>query len=669
VRVANEIALDRDLLAVHDGTVSRTTNAPRLRPVSLSVLELEVPERSARTVLVIEGLRFENLQYGVPPAGVAWKIAPGQLSRPGRLARGRTASLALVRQLEWDRPGPTHHLLLLPRSRRLAPGESASVTAPAILVIGEAALDVTPSDTMVPAAVPSDAERAISFRLSDAEDALDPMDRLDRFARAEAQGPLRAPELDDDCSHGDLTGIAQRLLDRGLCEHAFFPVLEDERRPHLALGYRRSDGSTGVVMSATHPARFVAELATFLEGGSPRAAPSMAAPPRVSAPLAMGSGKVLASYGKVETRSPRFATVLGALTEMGRAELGILFLGESGTGKEYLASVVHAVSIRSRGPFVAINCSALSEELVESELFGHKKGAFTGAHTDRAGAFVAADGGTLLLDEIGDAPPRVQVALLRALETRRVRPVGSDTDRAVDVRVLAATSRDLQALMGSGGFRRDLYYRLAELTVEVPPLRERREDVPALAALMLRDLGEGPTLSSQAEAALTAHDWPGNVRELRNALKRAVATSRGAAVLQATHFSPFGVAVGATVPPGAMAREERAIEFPPHVLAHAERAWKEGELGSGAEVATQTQYELRALYRAVLLCLAQREPMEAWPRALEVQWKRLFGEKWATSEEGRGLRELAREVGMDPRDERVRVMVRELVGRSGEDRA
>jgi MoxR-like ATPase len=661
-RVANEVRLDRDLLGVDDGTVSRSANAPRLRPVSLSELELEVPERSARTVLVIESLRFDDLQHPVPPYAEPWKIAPGQLSRHGRLACGSLASLALVRQLDWDRPGPTHHLLLLPRARRFAPGERGTILAPAVVVIGEAAVDLTATDTLVPPRPRGELARTLSFRLSDAEDALEPMDRLDRFPRPDGQGTLRAPELDRDCALADLTAVAQSLLDHGLCEHTFFPVLEDDRRARLALGYRRSDGTTGVVLSGTQPARFITELATFLDGGSPRVAPSIA-PPRRSTPVSPASGKIIASFGSVKTRSPRFAGVLGALSDMGQAELGILFLGESGTGKEHLANVVHDASRRSRGQFVALNCSALAAELIESELFGHKKGAFTGAHGDRPGAFVAADGGTLLLDEIGDAPARVQVALLRALETRRIRPVGSDTERAVDVRVLAATSRDLEELMETGAFRRDLYYRLAELTVEVPPLRERREDIPALATLLLRELDDAVTLSTHAQAVLLEHDWPGNVRELRNALKRAVAMSRGAGVLQAMHFLPFGVAAGATLRPGGMGAEPRSLEFPPHVVAHAARAWKEGELGSSAEEATQ--YAQRALYRAVLVCLAQREPLEAWPRALEVQWRRLFGEKWATSEDGRGLRELVRELEMDARDGEVREWVRDVVGRVG----
>jgi transcriptional regulator with GAF, ATPase, and Fis domain len=164
---------------------------------------------------------------------------------------------------------------------------------------------------------------------------------------------------------------------------------------------------------------------------------------------------------------------------------------------------------------VAVNCSALSAELIESELFGHKRGAFTGAHGDRDGAFVGADGGTLLLDEIGDAPPRVQLALLRALETRRIKPVGSDSERAVDVRVLAATSRDVRAMMDSGEFREDLYYRLAEGSLSLPPLRNRPEDIPSLASHLLTSLAPNISLSTQAELALTQNQWPGNVRELK----------------------------------------------------------------------------------------------------------------------------------------------------------
>jgi DNA-binding NtrC family response regulator len=216
------------------------------------------------------------------------------------------------------------------------------------------------------------------------------------------------------------------------------------------------------------------------------------------------------------------------------------------------------------------------------------------------------------------------------------------------VRVLAATSRNLEQLIARGDFREDLYYRLAEVAVQLPPLRERLEDVPALAAAILRQLGESVALSRQTEAFLANQEWPGNVRELRNKLKRAVALSLGADLLQVVHFVPPGHG-GATVPPSAV-----ELEFPPHVAEHAERLWKAGEPPSDADA---TRYEQRALQRAALICLAAREPFEAWPRALVTQWKRLFGERWATTEGGRGLRELARELGVDGRDQSVRERV------------
>jgi DNA-binding NtrC family response regulator len=233
-------------------------------------------------------------------------------------------------------------------------------------------------------------------------------------------------------------------------------------------------------------------------------------------------------------------------------------------------------------------------------------------------------------------------------------------------RVLAATSRDLRALIESGAFRRDLYYRLAELNVELPPLRARREDIAALAEELTRTFAEGVTVSHQAELVLTRHDWPGNVRELRNALKRAIALSRGAGVLQALHFGQLGEAGGATIPPRSRAHEATrgseppGLVFPSHVKAHSERIWKEGEL---PDVPAASRNEQRALERAALLCLLAREPMVGWPRALTQHFHRLFGEKWATAEEGRGVRELVRELRMDPRDASARELVMGRVGR------
>jgi DNA-binding NtrC family response regulator len=216
----------------------------------------------------------------------------------------------------------------------------------------------------------------------------------------------------------------------------------------------------------------------------------------------------------------------------------VLVTGESGTGKELVARALHAAGPRARRPFVALNCAALPAELAEAELFGHVRGAFTGAVHDRAGLFEAADGGTLFLDEIGDMPLGLQAKLLRVLEAGEVTRVGATRPVAVDVRVVAATHRGLDALVAAGRFRDDLRYRVAVLTVELPPLRERREDVPALAAHFLAHFAERHAvpprpLADDARRALLAHDWPGNVRELRNAIERALLLADGDAIAAA----------------------------------------------------------------------------------------------------------------------------------------
>ncbi|TNF27170.1 MAG: sigma-54-dependent Fis family transcriptional regulator [Deltaproteobacteria bacterium] len=211
----------------------------------------------------------------------------------------------------------------------------------------------------------------------------------------------------------------------------------------------------------------------------------------------------------------------------------VLITGESGVGKERIARLIHDSSPRMAGPFVAVNCGAISETLLESELFGHVRGAFTGATSDRAGLFEAANGGTLFLDEVGELPPAMQVKLLRALQEREVRRVGDNRSRKIDVRIVAATNRELRAA-GPGAFREDLYYRLRVVEIRVPPLRERKDDILPLARYFLdntaRRLGEAVRctgFSAQAADQLLRHDWPGNVRELENAVERAVVVATG----------------------------------------------------------------------------------------------------------------------------------------------
>ncbi|MYM85521.1 AAA domain-containing protein, partial [Duganella sp. FT50W] len=207
----------------------------------------------------------------------------------------------------------------------------------------------------------------------------------------------------------------------------------------------------------------------------------------------------------------------------------VLVLGETGTGKELVAQALHANSARAAAPFVAVNCAAIPAELLESELFGHVKGAFSGAATDRLGRFREADGGTLFLDEIGDMPLPMQAKILRVLQEREVTPVGARHALPVDLRVVAATHRDLEAEVTEGRFRADLWYRLQVITIMLPPLRERGDDVALLAAHFLRQQAQGrhKHLSAAALTALQAYDWPGNVRELRNTMLRAIALSEG----------------------------------------------------------------------------------------------------------------------------------------------
>jgi DNA-binding NtrC family response regulator len=221
-------------------------------------------------------------------------------------------------------------------------------------------------------------------------------------------------------------------------------------------------------------------------------------------------------------RSPAMARLIGLMTRVAPSDGRVLITGENGTGKELVAAAIHAGSPRSAGPFVKLNCGAVARDLVESELFGHEKGAFTGAVSARKGRFELADGGTLLLDEIGDMPMPMQVKLLRVLQEGQFERVGGGRTLKVDVRVLAATNRDLSAMVRSGEFREDLYYRLNVVTLHIPPLRERMEDLQLLLAHFTAPgrKGHGLQLTADAVEALSEYEFPGNVRELENLVER-----------------------------------------------------------------------------------------------------------------------------------------------------
>jgi len=257
--------------------------------------------------------------------------------------------------------------------------------------------------------------------------------------------------------------------------------------------------------------------------------PTSSAP---SAPVAQVSDSFLPN---IVGASPKMQRILRLVTRVASTESTVLLLGESGTGKELIARSLHVQSRRAQGPFVPVNLGAIPETLMESELFGHARGAFTGASGERRGLIEAADRGTLFLDEVGDMPPLSQVKLLRVLESNEVRRVGDDAPRHVDVRVVAATHRDLLSEIAAGRFREDLYYRLNVVQIELPPLRERREDIGLLASYFLeraaRREGRGAmTFSPEAAALLERYDYPGNVRELENAVDHAVAVAERAEI-------------------------------------------------------------------------------------------------------------------------------------------
>ena len=327
-------------------------------------------------------------------------------------------------------------------------------------------------------------------------------------AVGEAGGALLLePGLASVGSHPQNTVVLRdRLVSRFHCR---LHLREDGRLWLRDLGSRNGTSVDGAQVAE---AELLAGAVVGVGGRSLRVErESLAAPPRVPG---------------FSTRDPAMAPALALIARAGPSRLPVVLRGETGAGKEVAARALHALSDRARGPFVPLNCGAIASELAEAELFGHERGAFTGAVGTSPGAFGAADGGTLFLDEVGELPLPLQVKLLRALEAEEVRPVGAARPRKIDVRVVCATHRDLRALVAAGSFREDLWYRLRGVEIALPPLRARKLDLLPLAAEFLAE-EPGVRLTADARAALLAHSWPGNVRELKLVVRLALLLREG----------------------------------------------------------------------------------------------------------------------------------------------
>ncbi len=309
-------------------------------------------------------------------------------------------------------------------------------------------------------------------------------------------------------------------------------------------------------------------------------------------------------FGALFGRDPKMRRMFSLLEDVAPTDATVLLEGETGTGKELFAEEIHRHSNRKAQPLVVFDCGAVPHELIESALFGHVKGAFTGAISERRGAFGEADGGTLFLDEIGELNLDLQPTLLRVLDKQMVRPVGGDAYRKVNVRVVAATNRDLRALVSEKRFREDLYYRLAVVRITIPPLRDRSDDIPLLARHFIRELGRGKTLRAHKHdlERLKQHGWPGNVRELRNMIERVVALSRGEQL-------DFGPSLADSQPNAAVGTAGTAYDLPfkeaktimvdafeRDYLAHLLQA-HQGNLSAAARAAELDRKHLRELLR------------------------------------------------------------------------
>lgn len=399
------------------------------------------------------------------------------------------------------------------------------------------------------------------------EDEQSERDALARLLRMEAYDVLTARDPEEALAHIDgEIGLVISDLRMGAGNGIDLMRLWRERRPQtpfiLATAYGDVDsavtamklGAEDYLTKPVDPDALLRLVRNKITG-----APSKA---RKSGGLSLNAG------GRgILGQSPAMLDVFERVRRAAPTDGLVLVLGESGTGKELVAAAIHAYSRRKDGPYVAVNIAALPESLVEAELFGYVPGAFTGAERDRIGRFEAADGGTLFIDEIGDFPLPAQAKLLRVLDNLAINPIGSNEERRVDVRLVAATSRNLPELVAEGAFREDLFYRLNVLTIELPPLRDRHDDIPVLIDAFLADASQryerpAPTISAELRQFMLSYDWPGNVRQLRNAIDNMVVMSSGERLSldDLPAYLSGNSALLATAAPGSVANRLRDVE-------------------------------------------------------------------------------------------------------------
>ncbi|NLH47394.1 MAG: sigma 54-dependent Fis family transcriptional regulator [Myxococcales bacterium] len=496
-----------------------------------------------------------------------------------RLGGGPQADLQL--------PGVTETVRIEPARRTAfftsADGKTEEIEPPAVVPFGRFTLRPTPADQAAP---PAAAERTKWLRYDGETQTLN----VTSAVLAVVAGPDAPREI-------DLEQMEIRLGSGGGCDI----VLTDS---YVSGGHARLqwtpggwivtdlDSRNGLFLDGVRVSQAVWPFGKRLRMGKTELELREAENREAIAPVATQS------YAGLVGGSPAMRRLYGLIERLAPTDATVLIQGPTGSGKELVARALHNRGPRANGPFIAVNCGSMVRELVASELFGHARGAFTGATADRAGVFELAHGGTVFLDEIGELPLELQPHLLRVLEEREVRRVGANRNITVNVRVLAATHRDLRADVAAGRFREDLFYRLEMIPLTLPPLRERREDIPPLAAHLLeREAGRlrraAPGLSPEALAALQAYDWPGNVRELANVLARGMILCGERATIAAGDLTLPGVAAPAWPAQGVWTLEETEKTMIRRALA--ECATRK-EAAAKLDIALSTLYEKMKKY-------------------------------------------------------------------------